>query len=165
MFERGHGMGLSPRVRGNHHRRARRGELDRSIPACAGEPIGRRPQRRPCGVYPRVCGGTALASGDHGPVPGLSPRVRGNQPRGGDSGHCVGSIPACAGEPPAPRLPRGFCRVYPRVCGGTEVGPSRLPLYMGLSPRVRGNPLTGTDAGSFARSIPACAGEPRDSQT
>ena len=53
--------GLSPRVRGNQllgihcHRKDMR-----SIPACAGEPLGKRAesvQSMPK-VYPRVCGGT-----------------------------------------------------------------------------------------------------------
>ena len=33
--------GLSPRVRGNHHREGRRVCYRRSIPACAGEPVFR----------------------------------------------------------------------------------------------------------------------------
>ena len=50
---------------------------------------------------------------------GLSPRVRGNPPRGGIGVRNSGSIPACAGEP-WPTLPEPVIgRVYPRVCGGT----------------------------------------------
>ena len=56
-----HTEGLSPRVRGNPIRRLKCPVLQRSIPACAGEPrtaassgAGRR-------VYPRVCGGTRSA--------------------------------------------------------------------------------------------------------
>ena len=50
--------GLSPRVRGNLHRRHPGNAAQRSIPACAGEPpAGAWPW--PNGtVYPRVCGGT-----------------------------------------------------------------------------------------------------------
>ena len=36
---------------------------------------------------------------------------------------------------------------------------------MGLSPRVRGNPVPGPDAGDECGSIPACAGEPKSSKT
>ena len=56
-----------------------------------------------------------------------------------------------------PDCPR---RVYPRVCGGTNVDGHRLRLLKGLSPRVRGNP--GWTITRIARdgSIPACAGEP-----
>ena len=75
-----------------------------------------------------------------------------------------GSIPACAGEPLLPQAPAGqIIRVYPRVCGGTvcrccrsRAGRTVYPRVcggtlhatyarvipdMGLSPRVRGNPL------------------------
>ena len=80
-------------------------------------------------VYPRVCGGTCHR-------PGLSPRVRGNRSVVPD----MGSIPACAGEPPTTPIRRSIpacagepgsipacageprCReVYPRVCGGTDM--------------------------------------------
>ena len=51
-------------------------------------------------------------------------------------------------------------KVYPRVCGGTDrFGPVFTP-EQGLSPRVRGNPITSIGGGGTVRSIPACAGEP-----
>ena len=53
--------GLSPRVRGNLTSAHDNWSLDRSIPACAGEPgMGFRAGRRGR-VYPRVCGGTPTA--------------------------------------------------------------------------------------------------------
>ena len=111
-------------------------------------------------VYPRACGGTCVIYIDGGPSEGLSPRVRGNrvtpvritQDRNGLSPRVRGnlvmiaegvflprSIPARAGEPPAPS-PAGSTR--------------------GLSPRVRGNPWTLNDNRSGPGSIPARAGEP-----
>ena len=52
------------------------------------------------------------------------------------------SIPACAGEP----LPGGQARrppgVYPRVCGGTHDIATPMAGLNGLSPRVRGNPVS-----------------------
>ena len=74
--------------------------------------------------------------------------------------HPVGSIPACAGEPLAGDTGGLLIRVYPRVCGGTWGGGGRLPLRLGLSPRVRGNPVGTAGAGVAQGSIPACAGEP-----
>ena len=56
---------------------------------------------------------------DDYPDAGLSPRVRGNRTWIGDCDANVGSIPACAGEPPAGRSERPSKGVYPRVCGGT----------------------------------------------
>ena len=50
--------------------------------------------------------------------------------------------------------------VYPRVCGGTPQLVRNTVSGIGLSPRVRGNRLTGTQPSSDQRSIPACAGEP-----
>ena len=53
--------GLSPRVRGNRGLGAVGPTLPGSIPACAGEPCTRPGQMVGGGVYPRVCGGTAIA--------------------------------------------------------------------------------------------------------
>ena len=51
-------------------------------------------------------------------------------------------------------------KVYPRVCGGTQIGiPLTLPKQ-GLSPRVRGNPAIMEGRWPVKGSIPACAGEP-----
>ena len=154
-------MGLSPRVRGNppNHRPA--GQGARSIPACAGEPMAADTISAIRRVYPRVCGGTPC-SDRYSPtgVMGLSPRVRGNHER---VQHCGGqqwSIPACAGEPAVQASRRGWCGVYPRVCGGTNLGLRGLNSVGGLSPRVRGNPPAASASNSSAGSIPACAGEP-----
>ena len=159
------GLGLSPRVRGNHP------ELDLipipygSIPACAGEPRSAAPRSCTSRVYPRVCGGTVARSCGTPGAAGLSPRVRGNRavvsPRAARSG----SIPACAGEPvpgsPCPSKPG----VYPRVCGGTRAGKAVPVEAGGLSPRVRGNRDTYLGHASRQRSIPACAGEPSTSSS
>ena len=50
--------------------------------------------------------------------------------------------------------------VYPRVCGGTGHIDHVWYLYMGLSPRVRGNPDAARIVLARHGSIPACAGEP-----
>ena len=111
--------GLSPRVRGNRRKAARHIGPDRSIPACAGEPLTRAPSRFPrrvyprvCGepfsshkwkcrkqVYPRVCGGTDMEHISIMSSEGLSPRVRGNHDGTVHIELAEGSIPACAGEP------------------------------------------------------------------
>ena len=91
--------GLSPRVRGNPHRRPQRQHRHGSIPARAGEPRRFRRTCKRCRVYPRACGGTPMvfvhAAWQHG------------------------SIPARAGEPRRRRDSRICLRVYPRACGGT----------------------------------------------
>ena len=152
--------GLSPRVRGNQARRDLRREVERSIPACAGEPVCYQYTATANGVYPRVCGGTSALCATRAAPPGLSPRVRGNpQPVRGWM-LPTGSIPACAGEPLYPGLHSEQVGVYPRVCGGTSAAAAVDWGARGLSPRVRGNHEARSKLVVGARSIPACAGEP-----
>ena len=73
---------------------------------------------------------------------GLSPRVRGNPARVIASRVSDLSIPACAGEPEYRREGLVPCAVYPRVCGGTASRAHPVHATTGLSPRVRGNPLS-----------------------
>ena len=154
-------QGLSPRVRGNLAIGAAGATLTRSIPACAGEPTASAPEPVPPGVYPRVCGGTYGHSRHRRQCEGLSPRVRGNRQRRSATAPLPRSIPACAGEPLAGTLPHDSVPVYPRVCGGTSLA-RRLCVHAGgLSPRVRGNPISGRAQSFRSRSIPACAGEPQ----
>ena len=143
-------------------------------------------------VYPRVCGGafTTWRESVQARCRGLSPRVRGSPLRSGRSSVDAhdGSIPACAGEPPAGRYinrrrGRGSIpacagepcscwrvsrdrnrRVYPRVCGGAtlrlfDVGHS---WSGGSIPACAGepSPCTCTSRPPLEGSIPACAGEP-----
>ena len=54
--------GLSPRVRGNLVSAVALATVQRSIPACAGEPIVAQPPCLVQKVYPRVCGGTLLST-------------------------------------------------------------------------------------------------------
>ena len=156
-------LGLSPRVRGNQTELAVNVVCRGSIPACAGEPPGRRRDWLSPGVYPRVCGGTRLTARTRPSRLGLSPRVRGNHtvPHYGRTNRR--SIPACAGEPASGRVDRGRPAVYPRVCGGTGQLVSLPAQPLGLSPRVRGNHLVVREDDVAHRSIPACAGEPVDS--
>ena len=132
--------GLSPRVRGNPEPRTAHPGRTRSIPACAGEPVARRP--------PPSYG------------PGLSPRVRGNHSTLTVCWVRSRSIPACAGEPPCSSRSSKMKRVYPRVCGGTMKRHRFGCTRSGLSPRVRGNQSHSPDAPTPTGSIPACAGEP-----
>ena len=153
--------GLSPRVRGNHSRTIPTRAVYGSIPACAGEPRPRGGTIHSAGVYPRVCGGTILGTGNGIQITGLSPRVRGNHHWTGDPLQFSRSIPACAGEPTRGEAWLTSMGVYPRVCGGTIVVLLLVSGRRGLSPRVRGNLSPSVILLWPARSIPACAGEPR----
>ena len=75
----GRAGGLSPRVRGNPCTPLRFRSIQRSIPACAGEPHHADDPRIPAAVYPRVCGGTSRHPRRRRSPRGLSPRVRGNR--------------------------------------------------------------------------------------
>ena len=153
--------GLSPRVRGNPKRRARRRRRLGSIPAGAGEPPTSSATQSTRRVYPRGCGGTRVRAACQPAAPGLSPRVRGNPGGGGADFPSSGSIPAGAGEPPQLAGRRSAGRVYPRGCGGTDVREDRIADGYGLSPRVRGNPVLRRPPCAADGSIPAGAGEPR----
>ena len=131
--------GLSPRVRGNRVGQVVDSVSARSIPACAGEPLGHDADMLVSQVYPRVCGGTMCRQDGVKQVTGLSPRVRGNLVRAINGGNAQGSIPACAGEPLNARALLDRIGVYPRVCGGTARTSALGGSGPGLSPRVRGN--------------------------
>ena len=91
--------GLSPRGRGNPLQRYALSERFGSIPAWAGEPIGRGATSGWPWVYPRVGGGTVADALVSAADRGLSPRGRGNRDRPHHRSPRSGSIPAWAGEP------------------------------------------------------------------
>ena len=133
-----------------------------SIPADAGEPVGRVGGQETRGVYPRGCGGTPSGV----PLPvlsrGLSPRMRGNQPVPYAPLLAQGSIPADAGEPSLVGVQVPRIGVYPRGCGGTPIACMVSRNDSGLSPRMRGNRRHHRLGGIGIGSIPADAGEPHD---
>ena len=96
---------------------------------------------------------------------GLSPRVRGNRECVSPTRPDERSIPACAGEPAGGCWASSRPAVYPRVCGGTRGDEDPGAGFIGLSPRVRGNPAKSTRPAASHRSIPACAGEPGSTTT
>ena len=152
--------GLSPRMRGNRGQHGRAHAPQRSIPAHAGQPgevnLIRSLQR----VYPRACGATWFPLWLTPELDGLSPRMRGNRSWRAPETHKPRSIPAHAGQPGVVRLDVFKGRVYPRACGATPGRRSCLPRCVGLSPRMRGNPLPSNVCGVRCGSIPAHAGQP-----
>ena len=155
-----HGLGLSPRGRGNRCQVNRR-QIERgSIPAWAGEPMPESVTDRPTTVYPRVGGGTVQGKRRPRPGSGLSPRGRGNLLLNLVIPIAVGSIPAWAGEPPPCDSSFNTHWVYPRVGGGTLPTLGVSPQLIGLSPRGRGNLKAIQARERIKGSIPAWAGEP-----
>ena len=131
-----------------------------SIPAPAGEPRGYTSGGSPAWVYPRACGGTLLLPVIGPTLQGLSPRLRGNPPRDTMMASNSRSIPAPAEEPQMTHTLDLYNAVYPRACGGTKHKLGVVLGPMGLSPRLRGNPVVWTPENLFYGSIPAPAGEP-----
>ena len=98
--------------------------------------------------------------GGHDEHRGLSPPTRGNLRILVSSPASPRSIPAHAGEPIHASAMRHRLTVYPRPRGGTHPLLSVIPLYRGLSPPTRGNPLDYNVFNPLEGSIPAHAGEP-----
>ena len=94
------GLGLSPRGRGNPDKPYGGAKKPGSVPAWAGQSIGRRPRLPRHRVYPRVGGAILQAYPHHHRAIGLSSRGRGN--RRVLRSVFVGqrSIPAWAGQSP-----------------------------------------------------------------
>ena len=132
-------LGPSPRERGSPARRVRCGYPRGSIPARAGEPPRCRWRSSRTRVHPRASGGAGgeliWASAQHRVHPrasggaarrsasqlnstGPSPRERGSRSALRIAAQLNGSIPARAGEPPAPRRPSPPPGVHPRASGG-----------------------------------------------
>ncbi len=152
--------GLSPRVRGNPHRPIRKVRPVGSIPACTGKPDQNQAFHPFSKVYPRVYGETLDHSGMDFVSQGLSPRVRGNRSPTRSPPDLMRSIPACTGKPDCYYAGCPSDAVYPRVYGETAAVFATIGILVGLSPRVRGNPLVCTAVPLGLWSIPACTGKP-----
>ncbi len=156
--------GPSPRVRGKPRRRSPAGASGRSIPASAGETMWRCSFWIASTVHPRECGGNCGALVCAVVIWGPSPRVRGKQllaPVGIESGR---SIPASAGETAAHTARQSAASVHPRECGGNRRAARCPPPGPGPSPRVRGKRRICRRKPSGGGSIPASAGETRESR-
>ena len=158
-------LGPSPRVRGSRFEFVQEYPRARSIPACAGEPVKLAERCLDLAVHPRVCGGAEYRTSPPTSVKGPSPRVRGSLRIHAADPHGHGSIPACAGEPAVQDEPCDRVGVHPRVCGGASRLRRRTLSPGGPSPRVRGSLGRRTAELPYQRSIPACAGEPRTTET
>ncbi len=135
--------GLSPRMRGNRHDRGPARRSRGPIPAHAGQPAAKSRVSWHLRAYPRACGATQIRPVAPSNCPGLSPRMRGNRFPLDDPELLWGPIPAHAGQPWSRPLSHRAHRAYPRACGATYAPAVQGLANQGLSPRMRGNPLTG----------------------
>ncbi|OSM00323.1 hypothetical protein MAIT1_00816 [Magnetofaba australis IT-1] len=151
--------GRSPRGRGKRLPAILAGEIQRSIPAWAGETTRPAPPCLAARVDPRVGGGNLTGCSRWMRAPGRSPRGRGKR-RGSPSVQATGrSIPAWAGETRWGDASRSRRAVDPRVGGGNDAKKRQEWQREGRSPRGRGKPSPEPGQFDAARSIPAWAGE------
>ena len=152
--------GLSPRVWGNPGGQTQRFAYAGSIPTCVGQPPCANRGLLPITVYPHVCGATSVHKASRLPMPGLSPRVWGNRETADAYSAYCRSIPTCVGQPSISSAFGLIVKVYPHVCGATNVSEEQMPIDMGLSPRVWGNQNGMNCRLVSLGSIPTCVGQP-----
>ena len=159
-------IGSSPRLRGTDHGLHDFLDIERFIPAPAGN--SRRPGRehRTVSVHPRACGEQTLRDGNNHVGIGSSPRLRGtgNTERRDQTGQRF--IPAPAGNSLEWRRRRGMITVHPRACGEQTWASTVEAIIPGSSPRLRGTDHSDRTGIRYQRFIPAPAGnspQPTDS--
>ncbi len=156
----GFNAGLSPRMWGNRCLLLNRDVIVRSIPTHVGKPGQTHQTNRLKRVYPHACGETTGTSRRLPFGSGLSPRMWGNLELQGIYISCSRSIPTHVGKPCLASENRRSIRVYPHACGETYSTYSVVYLYMGLSPRMWGNPQCYHSSELLVRSIPTHVGKP-----
>ena len=152
-------VGSSPRVRGTRDLAGGRRELERFIPACAGNSRAAAARGGCRAVHPRVCGELRQSDSDFDGRDGSSPRVRGTRVSAIDAVAKFRFIPACAGNSPrSPRTTAAGARFIPACAGNSRrCRPPSTPSP--VHPRVCGELALSTPIRYFFnRFIPACAG-------
>ncbi len=131
-----------------------------SIPAYAGEPIGRMNTHATATVHPRLRGGACTLRACALHPEGPSPPTRGSPKRSRGERAGAGSIPAYAGEPLACCSRSSALWVHPRLRGGALDRNDDPRKRNGPSPPTRGSRSVLARHWPDAGSIPAYAGEP-----
>ena len=152
-------VGSSPRVRGKPRDVTIRAAQHRLIPARAGKTRRNSSALRTLRAHPRACGENYIHRVPVSEPVGSSPRVRGKLLVGRRCQRQIGLIPARAGKTCGrPRTIRTLA-AHPRACGENDPRCGRRGRGPGSSPRVRGKPHAGGDAGGDHGLIPARAGK------
>ena len=150
--------GSSPLVRGQRCGRFQRRQGLRIIPARAGPTRGKEPKRKPSADHPRSCGANDATTSTNAWQHGSSPLVRG-QPVASQRGQFGARIiPARAGPTSSTQLKNEFYSDHPRSCGANDFADVELPVAVGSSPLVRGQPAWYSPSSAASRIIPARAG-------
>ena len=132
-----------------------------SIPARAGQPLGKAPRRVPSRVHPRSRGAAPRVAGLLCTQPGPSPLARGSHHASRVEHNRRGSIPARAGQPCLLVLPHRTPRVHPRSRGAASAASANSHVITGPSPLARGSHRAHGIHQHRVGSIPARAGQPR----
>ena len=150
--------GSSPRVRGTVPAGITSIQIERFIPAGAGNRFlgSSRASRRP--VHPRGCGEQSASTHGGTAAIGSSPRVRGTDPHPGQGSVAGRFIPAGAGNRSTARRRRPALTVHPRGCGEQVSDLVDSIIADGSSPRVRGTGPLRRFPPPVCRFIPAGAG-------
>ena len=160
MTQRSGILGRSPLARGSPRTYRTEVAVDRSIPACAGEPSFCTQSAPSVPVDPRLRGGAACGLPNILLSCGRSPLARGSLLFSQFCPLYPRSIPACAGEPNRVSSPLKPRAVDPRLRGGACCFRAQIAYFGGRSPLARGSRPLVDIRRSLSRSIPACAGEP-----
>ena len=150
--------GSSPPVRGTQVCVQPTSEIERFIPACAGNTRACGGAYRRASVHPRLCGEHQLSAVCRMLTTGSSPPVRGTHCGGVRLHRANRFIPACAGNTTQGRKMRGRLPVHPRLCGEHSKSSAGARMPDGSSPPVRGTHAARERDNVVERFIPACAG-------
>ena len=151
--------GSSPRMRGKLGADAGSTELDRIIPAHAGQTCSRGAKARPTPDHPRACGANTGGTMEETGSVGSSPRMRGKLFRYRVPRSNLRIIPAHAGQTRPWSGSQCWKTDHPRACGANMLEGDKLLRPDGSSPRMRGKPENRRVGQRTGRIIPAHAGQ------
>ena len=134
-------------------------ELDRIIPAHAGQTRMSPSNSSRRTDHPRTCGANILPGATAGTACGSSPHMRGKQIMVAGARALVRIIPAHAGQTFRPSYGGGIRPDHPRTCGANQVRGHHRRRRGGSSPHMRGKRPLRILSTMRARIIPAHAGQ------
>ena len=150
--------GSSPRLRGTQVRWDVELEINRLIPAPAGNTTGAATPQTHEPAHPRACGEHPSHETPASSNFGSSPRLRGTRDDRGLHLALGRLIPAPAGNTISTQADAWATTAHPRACGEHLHSRPHGTLTHGSSPRLRGTRSTAAYPASLLRLIPAPAG-------
>ena len=151
-------FGSSPPARGTLRVLTFISQLNRFIPACAGNTDNGVANQPPPAVHPRLRGEHRVARRGSRVVDGSSPPARGTPNLKTSTPYCVRFIPACAGNTFNSPSVVYWSSVHPRLRGEHGVAFTSMTTPPGSSPPARGTQRAVSKQDVPIRFTPACAG-------